>query len=319
MTDTARDVSRDSASWLDPEVAAAVAAFPDLTMTPELLPTMRQLNPPPLESDTVERTEHVVPGDPPVKVRVHRPVDADGVLPGILSMHGGGYVIGSYDMDDPLFERWCPRLGVVGVSVEYRLAPETPYPGPLDDCHRALEWMYDHAADLGIDRDLIAVHGVSAGGGLAAALALLARDRGGVPIALQLLDSPMLDDRRHTPSSRQGGLAIWSRESNEFGWRSYLAGLFGSDDVPPYAAPSRAADLSGLPPAFVAIGTADGFRDENIDYAVRLNHAGVPAELHVYAGAPHGYQFARESAIYQLSRRDIEDWLTRQIRRLAGR
>lgn len=307
----------DSARWLDPEVATAVADFPTLAMTPELLPAMRELIAPPVEADDVVRTEHVVPGDPPVRVRVHRPAGAGGGRPCIVSMHGGGYVIGTYDMDDTVLTRWCRRLGVVGVSVDYRLAPETPYPGPLDDCHRALRWTHDHADELGVDRRSIAVHGVSAGGGLAAALALRVRDEGGVPVALQILDSPMLDDRQVTPSSRQDGLRIWSRESNEFGWRSYLGDLYGSDDVPPYAAPARTDDLSGLPPAFVAIGTADGFRDENIAYATRLNQAGVPAELHVYAGAPHGYQFARDSAIYELSRHDIEDWFARQIRHLA--
>ena len=129
-------------------------------------------------------------------VRVHRAKGTDGVLPCVYSMHGGGYVIGSHSMDDPLFERWCPKLGLVGVSVDYRLAPETPYPGPLEDCYRGLVWTYEHADELGIDPARIGIMGVSAGGGLAAALALLARDRGEVPVAFQLLDQPMLDDRQ---------------------------------------------------------------------------------------------------------------------------
>jgi acetyl esterase/lipase len=303
---------------LDTELEVAVGAFPQFTMTADLLPAFRQPAPPSELSSAVERTERQVPGDPPVAVRVHRPVGATGNLPCFVSMHGGGFVIGSVDLDDLLFDRWCPLLGIVGVSVDYRLAPETPYPGPLDDCHRALVWTYEHADELGVDRDAIVLHGVSAGGGLAAGLTLLARDRGEVPVAFQILDTPMLDDRRITASSRQDELAIWNRESNEFGWRSYLGDRFDTDDVPAYAAPTRATDLAGLPPAFVSVGTCDGFRDEDVDYALRLNQAGVPTELHVYAGAPHGYQFARDTAVYRASRLDIEDWFARQLRTIKG-
>ena len=189
-------------------------------------------------SDAVERTDHVVPGEPDVAVRVHRPTGLDGALPCLYSMHGGGYVIGTYAMDDGMFDNLCPRLGIVGVSVDYRLAPETPYPGPLEDCYRGLQWTYAQAEQLGVDPTRIGVTGVSAGGGLAAALALLARDRGEVPIAFQLLDSPMLDDRQITPSSQQDGLPVWSRTSNEFGWRSYLGERYGRDDLP-YTASGR--------------------------------------------------------------------------------
>jgi acetyl esterase/lipase len=297
---------------LDPEIAEAVAGF-GFTLTPETLPTMRQSAPAPPLSDSVVRTEHVVPGDPPVPVRVHRAVDAEGALPCVFSIHGGGMVLGSYDMDDPMFDRWCPTLGIVGVSVEYRLAPETPYPGPLEDCYAALRWTFDNAESLGIDATRIGIRGISAGGGLAAGLALLARDRGGPAIAFQLLDCPMIDDRQITPSSQGEGLAVWSKESNTFGWRSYLGDLHGTDDVPYTAAPARATDLSGLPPAYVSVGTADGFRDEDVDYALRLNQAGVPCELHVYPGAPHGYQIAVGSGLAQRSARDAEDWVRRQI------
>jgi acetyl esterase/lipase len=183
----------------------------------------------------------------------------------------------------------------------------------LEDCYRGLTWTYDNAEELGIDRDRIGIGGVSAGGGLAASLALLARDRGEVPVAFQLLDCPMLDDRQVTASSQQDGLPVWSRESNTYGWRAYLGDLYGTDDVPYTAAPARAEDLSGLPPAFVSVGSIDGFLDEDISYAMRLNHAGVPAELHVYPGACHGYQMAADSEIARQSRRDIDDWLRRQI------
>jgi acetyl esterase/lipase len=265
-------------------------------------------------SDAVERSDHVVAGDPDVTVRVHRPKALDGALPCVYSMHGGGYVIGTYAVDDAQFDQLCPKLGVVGVSVDYRLAPETPYPGPLEDCYRGLRWTFEHADDLGIDARRIGVTGVSAGGGLAAALALLARDRGEVRIAFQLLDSPMLDDRQMTPSSQQDALPVWSRGSNTFGWRSYLGELYGRDDVPSTAAPARATDLAGLPPAFVAVGAVDGFRDEDVDYALRLNQSGVPTELHVYPGACHGFsQLAPEAPVARRCRRDLEEWLSAQL------
>jgi acetyl esterase/lipase len=300
---------------LDPEIAAAAAAIPFDEVTAEILPALRTGIPieVPL-SDAVERSDHLAPGDPDVPVRVHRPKAADGVLPCVYSIHGGGYVIGSYSVDDPTFDTLCPKLGLVGVSVEYRLAPEAPYPGPLEDCYQGLRWTYDHAEELGVDPACIGVMGISAGGGLAAALALIARDRGEVPVAFQLLDSPMLDDRQVTPSSRQDGLPVWSRGSNTFGWKSYLGDLYGGD-VPYAAAPARATDLSGLPPAFVSVGAVDGFLDEDVDYALRLNQAGVPTELHVYPGACHGYQLAPNAPVAKQSARDKQDWLARQIRR----
>jgi acetyl esterase/lipase len=173
-------------------------------------------------------------------------------------------------------------------------------------------WTYEHAAELGIDAECIGVMGVSAGGGLAAALALLARDRGEVPVAFQLLDSPMLDDRQTTPSSTQEGLAVWSRGSNSFGWKSYLGDLYGRADVPATAAPARATDLAGLPPALMSVGAVDGFRDEDVDYALRLNQAGVPTELHVYPGACHGFTvLAPQAAVTKQCLRNMEDWLRR--------
>jgi acetyl esterase/lipase len=208
-------------------------------------------------------------------------------------------------------------LGIVGVSVEYRLAPETPYPGPLDDCHAALRWTHQHADELGIDPARIGAYGLSAGGGLAAALALLARDRD-LPLAFQLLDCPMLDDRQATPSIRAECLYVWNAQSNEFGWRSYLGDLYGSDDIPPYAAAARATDLTGLPPSCVVVGSIDGFRDEDVDYAQRLNQAGVPCELHVLAGLPHAYQMAPAAPVVQLATHCMDDWLVRQLARLSA-
>jgi acetyl esterase/lipase len=302
----------DPSQLLDPEVAPVVALM-QFDLTTEVLAMIRGAMPAAELSDEVTRTDYVVPGEPSISIRVHRPVNATGTLPCVYSIHGGGYVLGSYSMDDASFDRWCPQLGIVGVSVEYRLAPETPFPGPLEDCYRGLQWVVDNADELGVDPACIGVHGISAGGGLAAALALLTRDRGGPALAFQLLDCPMLDDRQQTVSSQVSGLAVWSKESNTFGWRAYLGDLYGTADVPIHAAPARATDLRGLPPAFVSVGTVDGFHDEDVDYAVRLNHAHVPTELHVYPGAPHGYQMAAESDLAKRAWRDKTDWLRRQL------
>jgi acetyl esterase/lipase len=299
---------------LDPELRSVLDAFEIPTIDAEAVAAMRSASfASPDLSDAVVRTEHEVPGDPPVPVRVHRPQGAAGLLPAIVTIHGGGYVIGSYDMDSSLLDRWCPALGVVGVSVEYRLAPETAYPGPLEDCYAALRWTYDNASSLGIDRDRVGLYGLSAGGGLAAALALLARDRGEVQLAFALLDCPMLDDRQETPSIEADGLYVWGSGSNEFGWRSYLGELYGSDEVPPYAAAAREADLSGLPPTCVIVGAIDGFRDEDVAYAQRLNQSGVACELHVIAGLPHGYLLVPTAPAVQLAMRCMDDWLSRQL------
>lgn len=304
---------------LDSELLPLLDAAPAFSFSADLLPSIREARNLGVQvelSHDVERTDHVVSTDPYVVVRVHRPKAAgDASLPGMYSIHGGGYILGTYEMDDARFDRYCTMFQCVGVSVEYRLAPETPYPGPLDDCYAGLRWMYDHGRELGVDPDRIGVSGVSAGGGLAAALALLARDRGEVPLAFQLLECPMIDDRQVSSSSRLDGLPIWSRESNEFGWRNYLGDLYGRDDVPIYAAATRASDLSGLPPALVIVGGADGFRDENIDYAMRLNQAGVPTELHVLPGAPHGVQMFPGSVLAKRWNQIVTEWLGIQLTR----
>ena len=309
-----------------PEAALhpAIEATRDLVPIPDIdaavLPVLRAapLVAPIELSDEVERTDHVVSEDPHVVVRVHRPKGATGALPCVYSIHGGGYIIGSYDMDDAKFDVWCRQHNIVGVSVEYRLAPETPYPGPLEDCYAGLKWTHDHAAELGIDAGKIGITGVSAGGGLCAGLALLARDRGEVPVQFQLLDCPMIDDRQETPSSQLDGLIVWSKVSNTFGWRSYLGDRYGTGDIPPYAAAARATDLAGLPEAYVCVGGADGFRDEDTIYAMRLYDAGVPTELHVYPGAPHGVAVWADTDVAQRYNRDQQDWLRRQFERLNG-
>ena len=264
---------------LDPEIAEAVQALPIPDLDEHMVRAIRGIPmPAPALSDAVARQEAEVPGsdagDLPVPVRVHAPAERTGSLPGVLAIHGGGYVIGDRTMYDGLFDRWCVDPGMVAVSVGYRLAPETPYPGPLEDCYRALVWTAAHADELGIDPSCIGIYGASAGGGLAAGLALLARDRGDVDIAFQFLQYPMLDDRQITDSSRLDDLYVWSRRSNSFGWKAYLGDLYGGDHIPAYAAAARAEDLGGLPPAYVCVGALDGFRDEDIDYARRLLQAG---------------------------------------------
>ncbi len=300
---------------LEPRIAEIISADPPGTLNAQTLTAMRAAavkrgRRPSVE---VERRDHVVAGDPDVVIRVHRPVGAGGGLPCVYSMHGGGYVMGGYGTDDARLDLWCRTYRCVGVSVEYRLAPETPYPGPLEDCYRGLRWVFDHHRELGVDPDRIGVSGTSAGAGLAAGLAMLARDRGGMPLRFQLLDAPMIDDRQQTPSSRRDDLVIFDRRSTEFGWRSYLGALYGTARVPAYAAPARATDLSGLPPAYVCVGNVDGFRDEAIDYAMRLNQAGVPAELHVHPGAPHGVKRFADVAVAQRYTRGINEWIGRRL------
>jgi len=302
---------------LDPQIAALAADLPFPTISAETLASVRSqgalLSAPVELSDDVERTDHVVSSDPDVVVRVHRPKGAVGPRPCVFSIHGGGYVLFDYTLEDPRFDRWCKLFGCVGVSVDYRLAPETAYPGALDDCYAGLAWTLAHAAEIGVDPARVGIAGTSAGGGLAAALALFVRDRGEFRLQFQLLDCPMLDDRRVTQSSQIDELLIWPRESNEFGWRAYLGERYGRDDVPYTAAPARCPDLRGLPPAYVCVGAADGFRDEDIEYALRLNQASVPTELHVYPGAPHGVAAFAGTAVAQRYSRDVEEWLGRQL------
>lgn len=303
---------------LDPEILAIFAASPlDLgTLSDETLPQIRaaRLRRPVIPvSDDVMRRDYDIPGRPGVSVRVHRAKSSNGARPCIYWMHGGGLILGSNKNDDARFDRWCTLFDCVGVSVEYRLAPESKYPEPLEDCYEGLRWVRDNAVALGVDPARIGVSGASAGGCLAAGLALLARDRGELPIGFQALIYPMIDDRQITPSSRWND-PVWPPVANAYGWRSYLGDLTG-EAVPMYAAAARATDLGRLPPTFISVGALDGFSDEDIDYAVRLRHAGVPTELHVYPGAPHGFDaFAPSTAIARRANRDIEEWLATQLK-----
>ncbi len=269
-------------------------------------------------SDDVSRTDHVIegpPAGPPLRLRLHRPKEARGPLPAIVWMHGGGYVLGTPEQDDLRCDRWCQRFGLVGVVPEYRLAPEDPYPAAIEDCYATLSWLRERGQEVGVDTRRIGIGGPSGGGGLAAGLALLVRDRGEMEIDYQMLIYPMIDDRRASVTANWS-VPVWSPESNAFGWTSYLGELAGTDNVPSYAAAARATDLSGLPPTYLMVGTLDGFADEDIDYAKRLNHAGVDVELHVYPGAPHGFEgFAPATDVARQARRDINGWLARQLDR----
>lgn len=289
--------------FLDPELAEALAQVPislgallDFNDMPTSRARMAGRRPilPPLESVIAEDRKIPGPaGEPPVTVRIYRSrsaVNATG-LPIVYWIHGGGMIMGGLDGDNVRLSEWVEQLGCVAVSVDYRLAPENPHPAPVEDCYAGLVWTVEHAGELGIDPSRLVIAGASAGGGLAAATALLSRDRGGPRPLLQLLVYPMLDDRNTTRSSYEiVAVGIWDRATNIGGWRALLGEAAGGEDVSHYAAPARAGDLSNLPPAFIDVGTADLFRDEDIDYAQRLMHAGVPVELHVYPGAYHGFE-----------------------------
>jgi acetyl esterase/lipase len=205
----------------------------------------------------------------------------------VVYLHGGGMICGSVDLYEPFVARYVASAGVPMLAVDYRVAPEYPHPIPVEDCFAGLCWLRDHAEELAIDPDRIAVMGDSAGGGLAAGVALLARDRA-VPLARQVLVYPMLDDR-NSPDPALVPLSGRSYGDNRIGWLALLGDAFDTDTVSSYAAPAREQNLAGLAPAYVEVGEVDILRDESIDYARRLAMAGVSAELHVHAGAPHGY------------------------------
>ena len=303
----------------DPEVAAAIDAAAGWmpALSAETLPVFRGIVAPLVEPPPgVERSVVQVRSTDGalVEVRVHRPLDAAVPRPALVWIHGGGYVMGAAAMDDGRLGDWAARLGCVTVSVDYRLAPEVPYPGALEDCLAALGWLHEASAALGVDRGRIGIGGISAGGGLTAAVALAARDRGSPAVAFQCMVYPMLDDRMASPSSAWDS-AVWPPASNRFGWDAYLRSL-GTDEVPGWASAARATDLAGLPPALMVAGALDCLVDEDVEYAMRLNRAGVPCELHVYPGAGHGLEsMAPQSRPGRQLRRDVEAWL---VRALAG-
>lgn len=277
----------DGPSAFHPDLRRVAAVLPRAVVGERTLPLVRAGYR--LLSLLPSRGVAVVRVSPHAAVRVFRPHGTDrGRRPALLWIHGGGYVMGSARPDDGICRRFADRLGIVVASVEYRLAPEAPFPGPLDDCLAALQHL---AADPTVDPARIAVGGASAGAGLAAALALRVREEGGPALAFQLLAYPMLDDRTTLRQDLDATHArAWSPRANAFGWRSYLGDRdVGAGDVPALAAPARGQDLTGLPPAWIGVGTLDLFHDEDLAYAARLQASGVACSVAVVPGAFHGF------------------------------
>jgi acetyl esterase/lipase len=267
--------------------------------------------------DRVRFADRVIPGPadaPALAVRVYTPAGESKTRPGVVYIHGGGFCFGSVEFEHAGAMAAADAADAVVVSVEYRLAPEHPFPAGLEDCYAALVWLAAEARALGVDPERIGVMGQSAGGGLAAGLALLARDRGGPRPCLQLLGIPELDHRLETPSMREFvDTPLWNRPNAIESWRCYLGG--SREEVSPYASPAVAKDLRGLPPAYVSTMEFDPLRDEGIEYALRLLRAGVPVELHQYPGTFHGSGLVVGAAV---SRRAQAEWLDALARGLRG-
>ncbi len=243
-----------------------------------------------------------------VKVRLYRPLKDFGELPALIWLHGGGYCLGGIEHDDHVVRQIVQAVGCIVLSVDYRLAPEFPFPAALDDSYTALLWLFQHASKFGVDDKRIAVGGASAGGGLAAGLALAARDRGEVNLTFQLLFCPMLDDRNMTPSSYSiTDTRVWNRDCNLRGWRAYLGDKRGMVSVSPYAAAARADNLASLPSTYMGVGSEDLFVDENRIYAERLKEAGVAVDFSVIQGGFHGFEFIPKA---QLSKETRNSYFT---------
>lgn len=310
----------------DPELEAALTALADFmpsTITPEMISTMRETPLPSITDEIlaqagIETHDVTISGydGDDIVVSILQAVGRTGTGPGIYHTHGGGMIIGDrWTGVGGLFE-WIVQYNAVAISVEYRLAPEFPDPYPVEDCYAGLVWTAEHAQELGIELDRLLVAGGSAGGGLAAGVALLARDRQGPALCGQLLMYPMIDDRDDTVSTAQiDGVGLWDRGSNVTGWDALLGDRRGTDAVSIYAAPSRAVDLSGLPPAFIDCGSAEVFRDEDVAYASAIWASGGQAELHVWPGGFHAFEgFAPQAALSRAMVAARNDW----VRRILG-
>ncbi len=309
---------------VDPVLTPLLDMFPPFQLTTETLPQVRndlkamsaQMAAAAPAFPDVGVTEHTVPGPegaPDVRVLLYIPKRAPRPLPGLLNIHGGGYVLGSAESEGG--KKIAQELACAVVSVDYRLAPATPHPGPVEDCYAALKWLHAQALELEIDPTRLAIGGGSAGAGLAAALGLLTRDRGEIPLRFQMLLSPMLDDRTGSTADPHPytGEFMWTPENNRFGWTSLLGREPGGEDVSSYAAAARAENLAGLPPAYISVGALDLFVEEDIEYARRLIRAGVPTELHVYPGAFHDYNFSPDAWMSQADARNVQDALRRAL------
>ncbi len=278
---------------------AGIAALLSAQPLPDLPVQFRELEIPSGESDRVIRCLAIQP--------ISMPKNA----PAILHFHGGGHVIGAPEMSLPQLMQWAAEIGCFVLSVDYRLAPETPFPGPMEDGYAALRWLHESAAELDIDAKRIAVSGESAGGAMAACLCLLARDRGEYSIAFQHLEMPRLDDRLPDPPNPTTGEFIWRAENSLYCRQAYL----GENVTSPYASAARASDLTGLPPAYIMVGALDLFVDECLAYAGRLIRAGVSTELKVYPGCFHGFRMANGASVSQRAARDSLDALRRAFAR----
>lgn len=314
----------ESGHLVDPELLSLLGAWPTVEITADMLPALRAITPAyaldraePAGADVVVHTIDGPDGSGTIDVWFYRPQGADGPLPCLFHIHGGGFMLGDAAHLEPAHRQISARLGCCIASVNYRLAPETCYPGQIEDCYAALSWLFRMADTLGVDRAAIGVGGESAGGGLAAALALLVRDRREHRLKFQHLIYPMLDDRTCIDPAPQpfAGEYIWTPANNALGWTSLLGGPPGEPDVPIYAAPARATDLAGLPPTFLAVGALDLFVEEDLDYGRRLIRAGVPVELHVYPGGFHAFDVAATAAVARQIRRDSLDALARALNR----
>jgi acetyl esterase/lipase len=302
---------------------ASIGQFLPPTITPEMIQPMRDAPAAVTIDDLlagrpVTRTDHTIPGyqGEPIEVSIFAREDHAGAGPGLLRLHGGGMIMGSRFGGVTESLDWVERFDVVCVAVDYRLAPEHPDPYPVEDCYATLVWTAEHATELGIDPARVVLSGSSAGGGLAAGVALMARDRGGPAVLGQMLSSPMLDDRNESVSSHQiDGVGVWDHHSNDTGWTALLGDRRGTDAVSVYAAPTRATDLSGLPPAFVDCGSAEVFRDEDVAYASALWAAGGRAELHVWPGGFHAFDLLVPNAALSKDLKAARNaWLARLLR-----
>ncbi len=310
----------------DPEIAPIVPLLPtvqDWSDMPAVRKDMAEMfvkmgvEPPQARDDVKWEDRHIAgpEGAPEVMVRIYRPPNDEGVKPGLLYIHGGGFCVGSVEGEHAGAASMCAEADAVVVSVEYRLAPEHPYPAPLEDCYAALQWLHAQAASLRVDPAHIGIAGQSAGGGLSAGLALLARDRGGPAICFQMLGIPELDDRLETPSMRAfTDTPLWNRPNAVVSWKYYL-GEEHAADPPIYAAPARATDLSGLPPAYVATMEFDPLRDEGIFYAAKLLECGVPVELHQFPGTFHGSSLMGTAEVSVRSLQEMNRALYQGLRR----
>ena len=280
-----------------PEARDLVTRFAAPILTADTLDDFRALVLSLYPDEQVGEEERLVPrpdGAPDVRVLIYRPAGMAGPLPAVLYIHGGGFVAGRPDMMNGASRELAERLGTVVFAVQHRLAPETPFPGPVDDCYAALDWLFGEAGGLGIDAGRIAIYGQSAGGGLAAATALVARDRGRHRLAAQFLLYPMLDPRTgtaHAPVDNPAtGEFMWTRENTRFGWSAMRGEAEPDPARTSHFAPALATELGCLPPTFMAVGSLDLFLEEAAAYALRLSRAGVPIDFRIYPGAVHGFE-----------------------------